>query len=112
MAEGTEGPFVLIGRDLSAGGMRIERHPDLHVGDRFTLVLHAPSLGDPIVVDAEIVRDDGARGFGLAFDPLASDAIETLEKFVACLPNVESLEDGELAGLGAILSEIVEARPA
>ena len=111
-AEGAEGPFVLIGRDLSAGGMRIERHPDLRVGDRFKIALHAPSLGDPILAEAEIVRDDGDHGFGLAFDPLARDAIETLEKFVACLPDVESLEAGELAGLGAILSEIVETHPA
>ncbi len=107
VAEGSDGPFVLIGRDLSAGGMRIERHPDLHVGDRFTIALHGPTCADPIVVDAEVVRDDGASGFGLVFDSLEGDAADELEKMVACLPDVESLEDGELAGLGAILSEIV-----
>jgi len=112
VAEGNEGPFVLIGRDLSAGGMAIERHPDLHVGDRFTLALHAPSLREPIVVDAEIVRDDGASGFGMVFDGLAEEAREAIEKMVACLPDVESLEDGEVGGLGAILSEIVQTRPA
>ena len=110
VAEGTEGPFVLIGRDLSAGGMRIERHPDLHVGDRFTLALHGPTPGEPIVVDAEIVRDDGDAGFGMVFDGIEGPAAAALEKMVACLPDVESLEDGELAGLGAILSEIVETR--
>ena len=110
VAEGGEGPFVLIGRDLSAGGMRIERHPDLHVGDRFTLALHSPSPAEPLVVDAEVVRDDGPGGFGLVFDHLEGAAAEELEKMVACLPDVESLEDGEMAGLGAILSEIV-SRP-
>jgi hypothetical protein len=30
-----------------------------------------------------------------------------LEKLVACLPDVESLTDGELGGLGTVLSEIV-----
>lgn len=109
VAEGTEGPFVLIGRDLSAGGMRIERHRDLHVGDRFRLALRGPTNSDPIVVEAEIVRDDGPGGFGLTFDPMEPGAVDDLEKMVACLPDVESLEDGEMAGLGAILSEIVEA---
>ena len=40
---------------------------------------------------------------------MESGAVDDLEKMVACLPDVESLEDGEMAGLGAILSEIVEA---
>lgn len=109
VAEGEDGPFVLIGRDLSAGGMRIERHPDLHVGDRFTIALHGPTATEPIVVAAEVVRDDGGDGFGLVFDALEGRAVEELEKMVACLPDVESLEDGEIAGLGAILSEIVES---
>lgn len=107
LAEGEEGPFVLIGRDLSAGGMRIERHPDLHVGDRFGVALHGPAPSDPIVVQAEIVRDDGVDGFGVLFDSTQKGALDALEKMVASLPDVESLEDGEIAGLGAILSEIV-----
>lgn len=107
VAESEQGPFVLIGRDLSAGGMRIERHPDLHVGDRFQIALHGPTAGEPIVVDAEVVRDDGPAGFGVVFETVDDDDVATLEKMVACLPDVESLEDGELAGLGAILSEIV-----
>ena len=59
---------------------------------------------------AEIVRDDGAGGLGLVFEGTQNDELEELEeleKMVACLPDVESLEDGEIAGLGAILSEIV-----
>ena len=62
---------------------------------------------DPIVVHAEIVRDDGDHGFGVIFDHIEGENVAELEKMVACLPDVESLEDGELAGLGAILSEIV-----
>ncbi len=107
VAESEAGPFVLIGRDLSAGGMRIERHPDLHVGDRFQIALHGPTPGDPIPVQAEIVRDDGAQGFGVVFEHMDREHAAELEKLVACLPDVESLEDGEAAGLGAILSEIV-----
>lgn len=107
-ATGHEGPFVLIGRDLSSGGMRIERHPDLALGDRFQLVLRGPGSSESFRVDAEIVRDDGDQGFGVVFDPVDDAAADALDKMVACLPDVESLEDGELAGLGAVLSEIVE----
>lgn len=107
LAEKQNGPFVLIGRDLSRGGMRIEAHPDLRVGDRFRLALHGPTSSEPLSVEAQVVRDDGDAGFGLAFDPIDRAMARELEKMVACLPDVESLEDGEIAGLGAILSEIL-----
>lgn len=107
LAERQDGPFVLIGRDLSRGGMRIEPHPDLHVGDRFWLALHGPTSAEPLRVEAEVFRDDGAAGFGVVFDRVDREMARELEKIVACLPDVESLDDGEIAGLGAILSEIL-----
>ena len=107
LAERQDGPFVLIGRDLSRGGMRIEPHPDLRVGDRFRLALHGPTSAEPLNVEAEVVRDDGDAGFGLVFARIDRSQARELEKMVACLPDVESLEDGEIAGLGAILSEIL-----
>ena len=107
VAGSEDGPVVLIGRDLSAGGMRIERIGLLKLGDRFRVALHGPGLGDPFVVDAEITRDDGQEGFALVFDGVDPATATELEKLVACLPDVESLEAGEIGGLGAILSEIL-----
>lgn len=107
VVEAEHGPIVLIGRDLSARGMRIERLDPLKLGDRFRIALHGPTRGEPFVVDAEIVRDDGDDGFGLVFDAVDSEMARELEKLVACLPEVESLDEGEIAGLGAILSEIM-----
>lgn len=106
-AEGRDGPIVLLGRDLSAGGMRIERMGLLKLGDRFRVALHGPVPGEPFVVHAEITRDDGDDGFALVFDGVDPATATELEKLVACLPNVESLEAGEAGGLGAILSEIL-----
>ena len=106
-AEGRDGPIVLLGRDLSAGGMRIERLGLLKLGDRFRVALHGPVPGEPFVVHAEITRDDGDDGFALVFDGVDPATATELEKLVACLPNVESLEAGEAGGLGAILSEIL-----
>lgn len=102
-----ERPIALVGRDLSARGMRVERHPDLVLGDRFRLALHGPTLARPLTVDATVVRDDAEQGFAIAFVGVSRETANALEKLVACLPDVESLEDGELAGLGSVLSEIV-----
>lgn len=100
-------PIALVGRDLSARGMRVERHPDLVLGDRFRLALHGPTLSRPLTLDAAVVRDDAEQGLALAFIGVSRETARTLEKLVACLPDVESLEDGEIAGLGTVLSEIV-----
>jgi len=107
VADGRDGPVVLIGRDLSAGGMRIERIGRLELGDRFRVALHGPGPGDPCIVHAEIARDDGNDGFALVFDHIDPTTATQLEKLVACLPDLESLDAGEICGLGAILSEIL-----
>lgn len=106
-AQSQSGPIVLIGRDLSAGGMRIERTSSLQLGDRFQIALHGPGGAEPFIVDAEIVRDDGDGGFALTFDGVAREVATELEKLVACLPDVESLDAGEIGGMGAVLSEIL-----
>lgn len=98
---------VLMGRDLSAQGMRIERAPDIRVGDGFRLALYGPAQVQPFLVDARVVRDDGEDGFGLQFVDVPSETARELEKLVACLPDVESLEDGEAGGLGAVISEVL-----
>ena len=107
VADGRDGPVVLIGRDLSPGGMRIERLGLLGLGDRFRVALHGPTLSEPIVVDAEITRDDGDAGFALVFDAVGAEVALELEKLVACLPDVESLDAEEVEGLGAVLAEIL-----
>jgi hypothetical protein len=107
VAEGRDGPIVLIGRDLSAGGMRIERIGLLKLGDCFRVALHGPIPGEPFIVRAKITRDDGDDGFALVFDGVDPGIARELEKLVACLPDVESLDAGEIGGLGAILSEII-----
>ena len=105
----TEGATqVLMGRDLSAGGMRIERLPDLRVGDHLRLALYGPSRGESFEVSATVIRDDGPEGLALGFDDLHGTNGEDLEKLVACLPDVESLEEGEAHGLGAVISEILD----
>ena len=102
-------PRVLLGRDISAGGMRVERGADLRMGERLRLALYGPIHSQPFLVWARVVRDDGPEGLALHFEELYSASAGALEKLVACLPDVESLEQGELAGLGSVISEILDA---
>lgn len=101
---------VLMGRDLSAGGMRIEKTPDLRIGERFGLAIYGPARQHPFLIDARVDRDDGAEGLVLRFLDVSEDNARELEKLVACLPDIESLEDGEASGLGSVISEIISRR--
>lgn len=98
---------MLFGRDLSAGGMRVDRHPDLRIGSRLRIALYDPAREAPLVVDAVVARDDGARGFGLQFLAVGPDVATRLEQLVATLPPVEQLSDGENGALGSVVGEIV-----
>lgn len=101
------GRRVLMGRDLSAGGMRIESHPELALGDRLRIAIYTPGRIEPFRVRARVTRNDGEAGLGLRFHDIDPETGEGLEKLVAHLPEVESLEDGRFAGLGAVISEIL-----
>jgi hypothetical protein len=100
---------VLMGRDLSSNGMCVEYFADATIGARLSLAIYGPSESEPLYVDAEIIRDDGERGIGLRFCDLPGESSAQLEKFVACLPAVESLEDGEALGMGSVLAEVLPA---
>jgi hypothetical protein len=98
---------VLMGRDLSSGGMRVEALPHLGVGDRLRLALYGPAESEPTLVNAEVIRDDGEAGLALRFEGLPRDQADKLEKLVAALPGIESLEECEADAMGAIISEIL-----
>lgn len=116
VAESREGPIVLIGRDLSPSGMRVGAVGAFQIGDDFRLALHGPGPTERLIVDASVVRDDGQAGFALAFRDVDDATKRRIEKLVACLPDVESLEiedagemneSGDSSRMGAILSELI-----
>ena len=82
---------VLVGRDLSVGGIRIEAHPSLALGDRFPLALYDALAGEPLTIMAEVVRDEGQRGLGLRFLDLDVAASERVQHIVGTLPVVQDL---------------------
>ena len=99
---------ILIGRDLSARGMRIEAHEDLSIGDRLRVAIYDASRAAPLVVEAVVERDDGREGLALGFEDLDEMMSSQLEELVASLPPVECLADGEVGAMGTVVSEILD----
>ncbi len=109
VALGDEAARVLIGRDLSVGGMRIDATPGLSKGDRLKVAVHVRPDGQPLVVSAEITRDDGPDGMALRFVDLSPEANTYLEEMVSALPNIIE-SDNSKEGAGVVVSEVVGRR--
>jgi len=104
-----EGPSLVIGRDLSMRGMRLAPHPDLRVGSRIALALYrGPSLR-PIVIEGEVLRDDGAMGVGVRFDPLQPDQARELGTMLEQLPAIRSLYAGDDEAEAVVVGKIVRS---
>lgn len=99
---------VLVARDLSIGGMRIEKDAGLEVGDRLHLAIYGDANEEPLLVWATVDRDDGDNGMALVFDEVHPMIGEQLEKVVADLPAVESLHDDEARAMGTVVTEIID----
>ena len=50
---------VLMARDLSMGGMRVEHESGLQIGDRLHLAIYGAADEEPFLVWASVDRDDG-----------------------------------------------------
>ena len=105
IALGEEAARVLIGRDLSLGGLRVEQGAPLKVGERVRLALHGGGDSLPLVVAAEVVRDDGERGFVLRFARLGGDGRRYVERMLEGLP---VLSDACAEGGGLLVSELLD----
>ncbi|MBW2312956.1 MAG: PilZ domain-containing protein [Deltaproteobacteria bacterium] len=102
-----EASSALVGRDVSLGGMRVDAHPDLKLGDELVLEIYGLANSEPSEVHATVVRDDGPDGFGLRFDHVTPELARRLEELVTVLPSIEPLGDGESAAMGTVLSRII-----
>ncbi len=100
---------VLVARDLSVGGMRVEHLSGLGVGDRLHLAIYGSAAGEPTLVWGTVARDDGHEGIGLVFDDVSDATAERIEKVLVDLPAIESLHDDEVRAMGTVMTEILEA---
>jgi hypothetical protein len=100
---------VLLARDLSVGGMRTDRDPDLAVGDDLTVALPLAHGQVPLVIKARVIRDDGESGLVLQFRDVSEEAAAFLREKSSFLPICDTpFEEEEPAWV--IVSEILERR--
>jgi c-di-GMP-binding flagellar brake protein YcgR len=98
---------VLVARDLSMGGMRVQHESGLQIGDRLHLAIYGAADEEPFLVWASVDRDDGERGLLLAFDAVPPAVARQLDQVVVNLPAVESLHDDEANAMGTVVTEIL-----
>ena len=91
---------VVLGRDLSEGGMRIDADSLVKVGDELFLAIQSPG-NDTFFVEGCVVRDDGAEGLAVQFGWIEPGAREQLQSLVGSLPPIERLTGGG-AGAAAV----------
>jgi hypothetical protein len=100
-----EAARVLMGRDLSRGGMRVDPNPRLAVGMKLKLAVHAETREMPLILDAVVDRDDGERGLVLRFCEPSAELSRYLDYVIHALPLVIDDDDDE----GCLIAELVEA---
>ncbi len=99
-----EHAYMLLCRDLSAGGVRIEPVEGLKVGDRLDLAIQASPREEPFLVESSVVRDDGELGLALRFDWIAPESQQRLQALIATLPSIEPLQE-DAGRQGTILAQ-------
>jgi hypothetical protein len=80
---------VVIGRELGAAGLRIERDPSLALGDRLALALYCDGRRDPIELVGRIVADDRDAGWRVAFEGVAPGTRAVLEALSGTSPDAD-----------------------
>jgi hypothetical protein len=112
VALGEEAARVLVGRDLSRGGMRIAATSSISVGDVLRVALHSGTQTEPIVVIARALRDDGDDGLVLCFDDLSPSQTERLDEIIdSSMPvhaSAEEFENPDSTSQSIVVAEMIE----
>jgi hypothetical protein len=105
IALGEEATRVLVGRDISRRGMRVDSSQALAVGETFQIAIHVPGHETPLVLDVEVDRDDGERGVLVCFRELSSTASAYLDEMLGGLAGLSEADGG-----ATVVSEIISER--
>lgn len=105
-----EATKVILGRDLSVEGMRVEPDAGLKLGTQFRLGIYGRAREEPIIVSAFVARDDGRDGLAIRFHPGEAER-HRLEELVSALPAIESLTSGPGEPGPVVVSKTVAEEP-
>lgn len=90
-----EAARVLVGCDLSSGGMRVASNTSVQIDDVLRIALHCGTQMEPLVVMARALRDDGEDGLVLRFEDLDERQRNHLEKIIASNGPIRSTQPAE-----------------
>ena len=99
---------VLIGRDLSPAGMRLERDSALALGDELDLLLHGGARQASIAVKAAVARID-AGGCFLRFADVGAAEAARIEELVDALVVTERPRTAAAAANRVVISEVLRS---
>jgi hypothetical protein len=99
--------LVLLGRDLSTDGMRVDRHRALSLGDELRLAIETGAQDEPIMVGGMVIRDDGAQGQALRFQWVEYGGEQRLEALVHSLAPIERLTPDPDTDRRVVLSRLL-----
>lgn len=91
ISRGDQKPCVLIGRDLSTGGLRVEATDRLELGLSVQLAIYVRAGEVPLVLTARVERDDGEDGFALEFAGLSGNQEAYLRSMLTSMPALPSI---------------------
>jgi hypothetical protein len=97
---------VLVGRDLSCEGMRVDPHPKLSLGDHVRLAIYSAGDDEPFIIGASVIRDDGEAGLALHFEEMNNESEDRLKDLLESLPLIETI--GSPDGAGVVFSEVLD----
>jgi hypothetical protein len=100
-------PRVLMGCDISVGGIRVEPDSHFSLQDELSIALPLPARSVPLVVKARVIRDDADVGLVLQFQELCAEAQECLHESLGLLPICDSTHSHEEPAW-LIVSEILD----
>lgn len=109
VALGLQATRVLLGRDISLGGMRVDSDTELAVGDRLQIALHGMNRAEPLVIRAHVERDDPDASMVLCWEELSPQSSADLSQVIEHLP-ILSGEAGDEDQCGVVISEIIERK--
>ena len=84
----------------------MEPHPDFEVGNHVKLVLYDDASPDPVVVAAEVLRDDGDLGLALRFLHTPAHSAESIERILERAGEIERC-DAQGDAHGVIVTEVI-----
>jgi hypothetical protein len=104
LGSAASGSRVVIARELSARGLRVERDPLLREGDEVTVTLHGGGDASPVSLPASVRVGGGGTHWFLAFTGLAPETEAALAKLRDSVAGLGAADGAEAPGF--LLAEL------